>query len=71
MIAVRLFQNSIVFTRVLETNARGIFRGLFRTHSNIYMVLRKWLAAESRYLFSQKRSIVNIRLDSKHIPAIC
>ena len=35
------------------------------------MVLRKWLAAESRYLFSQKRSIVNIRLDSKHIPAIC
>ena len=51
----------------IKTNASRLFRGVFRTQSNIYdgALLWKQFTAKSRKLFLQKDSIVDVRLGSK------
>ena len=47
---------------------QGIHRSVFRSESNIYVgaFLQKQLTAKTRKLFTQKRSIVDLRLASKY-----
>ena len=49
-----------------------LFRGVFRTHLNIYdgVFLRKKLTAKSHYLFLQKSSIIDLRLGCKYASGI-
>ena len=68
-----LQRGSYIFRSIVPIYFSGfqysvVIRGIFRNQTNIYdgVFLRKNLTAFGRYLFLQKSSIVDIRLDFKY-----